>query len=261
MDVLRKLLLIHPTKCAGTSISKKVLELKGYSKNKSNLYSGYSFNIFFQRHINYFYAIIHSKGLLLAPVVLIFYFVCLYFKIRNIFKKHIYGLTFNNGSIQHFSYKQWKSVKKINSKTICLGVVCHPQKRIASSYYFLGYDKHISFLDFVTQIKNETLLSSIKFTGFRAIIKQHVISISDYFADGYANCAVNFIFKQESLNDDWLAFCKKYNIEYTPLSHINKTKSNSNWKQLYNEYPQASKIVYDLYEKDFKAFNYKKVSF
>ena len=82
MDVLRNLLLIHPTKCAGTSISKKILELKGYSKNKSNRYSGYLFNLFFQKHIHYFHTIINSKGLLLVPIILIFYFVCLYFKIQ-----------------------------------------------------------------------------------------------------------------------------------------------------------------------------------
>ena len=51
----------------------------------------------------------------------------------------------------------------------------------------------------------------------------------------------------ESLNEDWKEFCAKYRLEHNPLKHINKTKSIVDWKDLYRIYPEASQLVYDLY--------------
>ena len=259
--MLDRIIFIHPTKCAGTAVSEKLFKLKGYSNNNSAFYSGYSFNRFFQRNIQFFYFIFHSRNLIVYFSYLLFYSVCLYFTLRNIFSKNRCGLTFSNGSIQHFTYKQWEKINNIKEDSICVSIVTHPQHRIVSSFYFLGYDKHYSFLEFLQKIKEGSLLSEIPFVGFRAIIKQHLTSMCDYLEDENGNNKMDFIFKRESLDNDWKAFCVKYKLAHTPLKHINKTKSIKDWKNLYSIYPEASQLVYDLYKKDFECFNYKIINF
>ena len=255
--MLDKIILIHPTKCAGTTISERLFKLRGFSDNDSAFYSGYSFNQFFQNNIQFFYFIFHSKSLILYFIYPLFYCVCFYFTFRNLFAKNKYGLTSSKGSIQHFTYKKWKKTNKIKEDSICVSVVTHPQHRMVSSFYFLGYDKHYSFLEFLQKIQDGSLLSSIRFLGFRAIIKQHLISMYDSIIDNNGKNNIDFIFKRESLNNDWKEFCAKYKLEYSPLKHINKTKSIKDWKELYKIYPEAAQLVYELYKKDFEDFGYK----
>ena len=143
---------------------------------------------------------------------------------------------------------------------MCISVVTHPQHRIVSSYYFLGYDKHYTFLEFSQKIQDGTLLSAIQFTGFRAIIEQHLIPMCDYIKDDNSNNKIDFIFKRESLDRDWGKFCGLYKLDYTNLKHINKTKSITNWKELYIAYPKTAQIVYKIYKKDFEMFGYELIA-
>ena len=254
--MLDKIILIHPTKCAGTTISERLFKLKGFSDNDSAFYSGYSFNHFFQNNIRFFYFIFHSKNLVVYVIYLLFYCVCFYFTLRNLFNQNKYGLTFTRGSVQHFTCKQWQKIKSIREDSIWISIVTHPQHRMASSFYFLGYDKHYNFLEFLQKIQDGSLLSSIQFLGFRGIIKQHLISMYDSLKDDNGKNNMDFIFKRESLNEDWKEFCAKYRLEHNPLKHINKTKSIFDWKDLYRIYPEASQLVYDLYKEDFEHFGY-----
>ena len=230
MNLLDKIILIHPTKCAGTTISERLFKLKGFSDNDSAFYSGYSFNRFFQNNIQFFYFIFHSKNLVMYFIDLLFYCVCFYFTLRNLFSKNKYGLTFAKGSVQHFTYKEWVEITKIREDSICVSVVAHPQHRMVSSFYFLRYDKHYNFLEFLQKIQDGSLLSEIQFVGFRAIIEQHLIPMYDYLVDDDGTNKMDFIFKRESLDYDW--------------------------KDLYSIYPEASQLVYELYKKDFEYFGY-----
>ena len=257
--MLDRIIFIHPTKCAGTAISERLFKLKGYSDNNSALYSGYFFNGFFQRNIQLFYFIFHSRNLIAHFSYLLFYCVCLYFTLRNIFSKNKYGLTFSNGSIQHFTYQQWQKINKIKKDSIYVSIVTHPQHRIVSSFYFLGYDKHYSFLEFLQKIQEGSLLSEIPFIGFQAIIKQHIMPMYDYLKDENDDKKIDFIFKKESINNDWETFCIKYKLEHECLKHINKTKYLEDWKNLYSIYPKATQLVYELYKKDFEKFNYRPI--
>ena len=54
--MLDKIILIHPTKCAGTTIPENLYKLKGFSDRNSAFLSGYTFNRFFQN--NTFYAFV-----------------------------------------------------------------------------------------------------------------------------------------------------------------------------------------------------------
>ena len=257
--MLDKIIFIHPTKCAGTTISKRLFQLKGFSEKESAFYSGYSFNLFFQKNIQFFNSIFHTRNQAVIIIHIFFYCLCIYFTIRNIISKNQYGLTFSNGSIQHFTYTQWG--KRIKEDSICIGITTHPQNRIVSSFYFLGYDKHYNFLEFLQKIQDGSLLASIPFLGFRAIIKQHLISMYDYMIDENGSDNIDFKFQKELLTNDWVKFCNKYKLNYEPLEHLNKTKSMKDWKELYKIYPESSQIVYDLYKKDFEYFNYKIITF
>ena len=255
--MLDKIILIHPTKCAGTAISERLFKLKGFSDSNSAFYSGYSFNRFFQNNMRFFYFIFHSKNLVVYFIYFLFYCVCFYFAVRNLLNKNKYGLTFSKGSVQHFTYKQWKKINKIREDSVCISIVTHPQHRIVSSYYFLGYDKHYSFWEFLQKIQDSSLLSLIQFVGFRAIIGQHLMPMYDYLEGNNGDNKMAFIFKRESLDNDWKEFCMKYKLEHDSLKHINKTKSITDWKDLYRIYPEAAQLVHDLYKKDFEYFGYK----
>ena len=255
--MLDKIILIHPTKCAGTTISKTLYKLKGFSDNKSAFLSGYTFNRLFQKYIQVFYFIFHSKNVILFLVYPLFYCVCLFSSLRNSLSKHKLGLTLSNGSIQHFTYKEWGNINKIKEDSVCIGIVTHPQHRIVSSFYFLGYNKHYNFLEFLNAIQDGSLLSSIQLLGFRGIIKQHIRSMYDTLIGFNDKDCINFLLKRESLDDDWKEFCSLYNLEHNTLKQINKTKTSTDWKNLYNRYPEASQIVYKLYKKDFEYFGYK----
>jgi len=255
--MLDKIILIHPTKCAGTAISERLFKLKGFSDSNSAFYSGYSFNRFFQNNMRFFYFIFHSKNLVVYFIYLLFYCVCFYFAVRNLLSKNKYGLTYAKGSVQHFTYTQWEETNKIKEDSICVSVVTHPQHRMVSSFCFLGYDKHYNFLEFLQKIQDGSLLSEIPFVGFRGIIKQHLIPMYDYLEDENGYNKIDFIFKRETLDNDWKEFCTKYLLEHNSLKYINKTKSIKDWKDLYKIYPEATQLVYELYKKDFEHFGYK----
>jgi len=254
--MLDKIILIHPTKCAGTTISKTLYKLKGFSDNKSAFLSGYTFNRLFQKYIQVFYFIFHSKNVILFLVYPLFYCICLFSSLRNSLSKHKLGLTLSNGSIQHFTYREWKNINKIKEDSVCIGIVTHPQHRIVSSFYFLGYNKHYNFLEFLNAIQDGSLLSSIQLLGFRGIIKQHIRSMYDTLIGFNDTDCINFLLKRESLDDDWKEFCSLYNLEHNTLKQINKTKTSTDWKNLYNRYPEASQLVYKMYKKDFEYFGY-----
>jgi hypothetical protein len=255
--MLDKIILIHPTKCAGTAISENLYRLRGFSDRNSAFLSGYTFNRLFQNNIQTFYFLFHSKNVILYLVYLLFYFVCLVSSFRNLLSKHKLGLTFSNGSIQHFTYREWRNTNKMKEDSVCIGIVTHPQHRMVSSFYFLGYNKHYNFLEFLYAIQDGSLLSSIQFLGFRAIIKQHIRSMYDTLKGFNDKDCSHFLLKRESLNDDWKEFCSLYNLKNNTLKHINKTKKSSDWKHMYRKYPEASQLVYKLYKKDFEYFGYK----
>jgi len=170
------------------------------------------------------------------------------------------GLTFSNGSIQHFTYREWKNINKIKEDSVCIGIVTHPQHRLVSSFYFLGYNKHYNFLEFLKAIQDGSLLSSIRFPGFRAIINQHITSMYDTLIGFNDTDCINFLIKRESLDDDWKEFCALNNLKHNTLKHINKTKISTDWKNMYNRYPEAAQLVYKMYKKDFEHFGYKMYS-
>ena len=207
-----------------------------------------------------FYYIFHSKNLISYLGYMLFYLACFYFSLRNILAHTEYGLTFLNGSVQHFTYQQLIKKKKIGSKSICISIITHPQHRIVSSFYFLGYAKHYTFLEFLKKIDDGSLIASIPFSGFKAIIKQHLIPMHQYITNSEGDDKMDFIFKRELLDNNWKEFCKKYKLPYHPLRHINKTNSMQDWKDVYKIYPEAAQLVFKLYKKDFNHFGYQKIS-
>ncbi len=251
--------LIHPTKCGGTSISKRILETNGYSQIYCNIFSGYSFNKFLQRNKSLFYFIIHSRGLAGYIFKLFYYLFCVFFYLINLFKQIPFGLSLN-GSFQHYTFRQWQKIKTLDQNNIYIATVAHPQNRIVSSYFFLGYNKHYSFIDFIKKIKDGSLINSIKVSPFKKIIQQHLMPITDYLIDEEGNVKIDFLLKKESLNSDWKACCKKFNFSFSELKKINKTRELTDWKDLYKKHPKASEIIKELYVNDFKLLKYKPIS-
>ena len=124
MNVLDKIILIHPTKCAGTTISERLFKLRGFSDNYSAFYSGFSFNRFYQSNIRVFYFIFHSKNLAMYFIYLLFYFICCYFTLRNLFSKHKFYLSYISFSIKSLinNYKYaWMLDVDQNDKVIKYG--------------------------------------------------------------------------------------------------------------------------------------------
>ena len=145
-----------------------------------------------------------------------------------------------------------------------------PYKRVFSFYNFLGYSRIISFRTFVEYVVPMKLEHRDFF----------FLSQYDYLHDGKGKLLVDFVGRLENIRKDILTVKEKCGLNDVTLPHANKSKGE--WKRslglLWREAHLRSKIslgekgkhfedvltedlknkIYDLYNKDFKAFEYKK---
>ncbi|MHA1284823.1 MAG: sulfotransferase family 2 domain-containing protein [Promethearchaeota archaeon] len=86
-------------------------------------------------------------------------------------------------------------------------------------------------------------------------LREHPINYPLYFING--KIAVNFIGKYEKLKDDLSYIFKKLKLpmENLPKEKTNYRKIKDNYKSYYDD--KTKKLVYKIYQKEIKLFNYK----
>ncbi|MBX2828737.1 MAG: sulfotransferase family protein [Flavobacteriaceae bacterium] len=145
-----------------------------------------------------------------------------------------------------------------------------PYKRAFSFYNFLGYAKIISFRSFV----NHVLPRKLKENDF------FFKSQYDYLYSGEGELMVDYLGRLETIKDDIEIVKERCGLKNASLPHVNKSKGEWNraiahlvktpylWKyfklnrkkQRFEDVftPTIKDKVYELYQKDFEAFGYRK---
>lgn len=149
--------------------------------------------------------------------------------------------------------------------------VRNPYKRVFSFYQFLGYSKIMSLKTFIENVLPLKVRDSHFF----------FISQYEYLYDENENLLVDFVGKLETIKEDIKKVINHSGIENAFLPHVNKSKGE--WsrvasllvknpkylgslailKQFDNTFEKQftnilKEQVYELYQKDFQYFNYKK---
>jgi hypothetical protein len=118
--------------------------------------------------------------------------------------------------------------------------VRRPYEKILSAYYYNGYDKKLTFKEFV-ETKLESLINLNK-----TFAKNHFCPQTHYYREGF------YIVKLENIHND----CLKVDIQISDRQHC-KTKASENYENYMNAYDkQTLQTVNELYKEDFRTFNY-----
>ncbi len=133
-------------------------------------------------------------------------------------------------------------------------IVRNPWRRMVSHYEYLlipGWNKRM----------NEK--NKMTFSQFIQISKTHQLGYSmptgydEFLADDYST-EMDYVFKLENINEDLPKVGLGCKLEITDVLHFNSTnaelKEHDNWRDYYN--PGLRDLVYKIYEKDIKKFDY-----
>lgn len=118
--------------------------------------------------------------------------------------------------------------------------VRRPYEKVLSAYYYNGWDKRLTFREFVFNKLENLLNKNLRF----AI--NHFCPQIHYVDQSYE------IIQLENIAKD----CDRLGIEISPKKHA-QTKANQVYKDYLNAYGSKMKdTVYNLYKEDFETFGY-----
>lgn len=133
-------------------------------------------------------------------------------------------------------------------------VVRNPWRRMVSHYEYLlipGWNKRM----------NEN--NKLTFPQFIQLSKTYQLGYSmpngydEFLKDDYGT-QMDFVFKLENINEDLPKAGLGFKLDIQEVLHMNSTeegiKEHKNWKDYYN--PGLRDMVYKIYEKDIKKYNY-----
>ena len=138
--------------------------------------------------------------------------------------------------------------KKRYEDSLVFSSARNPYSRAVSIYQHWSWKSAEKFEDFCDAIKNNI------FPNLAA--KWHSTTITEQIFDK-DNLKVDFVLRQENLQQDFNTLCAKIGIPEQELPRKNASKSYSNnvhYTEYYNK--QAEKIIAEKYAKDIEYFNY-----
>lgn len=151
-----------------------------------------------------------------------------YCKNHNIYLHHADVRFYNTNNIT--IYEDYTKITSIR----------RPYEKVLSAYYYNGWDKKMSFRDFVLNSLEKQLKRNNK------IAINHFCPQVHYVLDGYN------IIQLENIQKD----CASLGIELSARKHA-QTKANQIYKNYLNAYGSKMKdVVYNLYKEDFERFGY-----
>lgn len=165
--------------------------------------------------------------------------------------KEIKMLSAHNNIERHFK----RHGKKIFDESIRVSVIRNPYDRMVSLWHYAIQIKGKDLPEFNKWIKElydqRDYLNNPK---LHKGIPNLTTKPQFYWCSLNGELALTDIIKFENYKEDFEAFVDKYNIEASPLKHVNRSKHN-HFMSYYNE--DTRRMTYEIYKIDFEQFNYK----
>ena len=112
-------------------------------------------------------------------------------------------------------------------------------------------DPNLDLASILDIVENDSIIFDERRASFEEIIKHHAIPMTHPFN---ALDQADFVGKYETLADDWQSICRKINLEYQTLPHMNFTQSDSEYRDLID--PQIRARIELIYKNDLELFGY-----
>ncbi len=144
------------------------------------------------------------------------------------------------GQDKHYTIKQWRNNYYFN-QYFKFSIVRNPWDASLSFYKYRKKRDNFphSFNEWVSCVNPK--------------IFSRFLSPLNYLLEG-DDVPLDYVGRFEDLNHEWKIICKKLNIKCKKLPHINKTLSQSNYRDYYNK--KSIDIVYKNMKKDIDYFKY-----
>lgn len=176
--------------------------------------------------------------------------------------------------LAHLTWQEYINCGHVSAELMreytTFSVVRNPYKRVESLYRFLGYDASIPFEYFVTNILSHQIEAQGELYWF--FRPQY-----EYLSSKNGDLMVDNLIRLENINNDLPRLLKKFGIGTEKIPHVNKAGHRGFLASLnirlkharvgvYSLLPkvnndiswndQLREKIFDLYECDFKKFNY-----
>lgn len=141
------------------------------------------------------------------------------------------------------SQLKWEEIFKF-------GFVRNPYTRFVSAYYNLGLDLKHNINDFI-QDKDK----------MDQVYKEEAVLLKpewEYLCDNDGNVMVDFVGRFENLHDDWNFLFEKFGYNRKERDRYVLVHSNRTDRHKEKLTPEAKKVLYPIYKKDFEIFNYER---
>ena len=170
---------------------------------------------------------------------------------RKFDKEYVYGL--NKGTMTQHARLEYieKFLSDEQKKYTKLVVIRNPWYRMVSAYYYLFHFHEKKFGSFEKWLEHKYKMVTEK--TYRE--GSHYIPQTEYVYDESGERVVDFIFRTETLDEDFKRFCNFINIPPIELPRTNV--SNLRKKPYLEHYNDTTKhMVHEMYRQDIEAFNY-----
>jgi hypothetical protein len=146
----------------------------------------------------------------------------------------------------HYSVRTYANYVKTDNSPVIMTVVRHPRDRVVSLYKFLHAYKFMSFQDFIGNFILSNDFPELSCT-------QHSMLCDE---NGKIDKHIH-ILRFETLDADWIKFCKKQDISYIPLTQENKStvsqKIDADYSNVDDDVLRALDKHYRI---DYRTFGY-----